>query len=121
MYVYLHYYILNRMLGMTPEKEEVENPGSVDVENIELTVMDDISSPSVPLNAGKHNSSSDEEGGDSSGSEEDRYMCTCACTVCYVQLVDVQMYMYMYMYIGLLKYMYIYFRSVMSLTLEIGV
>jgi hypothetical protein len=61
-----------RVLSMTPEKEEIQDPSSVNVENIELTVMDDISSPLVPSNSGKDNSSSDEEGGDSSGSEEDR-------------------------------------------------
>ena len=60
----------HRVLSMTPEKEE-----AVDVENIELTVMDDISSPPAPSNSGRDNSSSDEEGGDSSGSEEDRYIC----------------------------------------------
>lgn len=65
---------------MTPEKEDIgEDPGSLDVDNVELTVMDDISSPESPhiiSHSGNDNSSSDEEGDDSSGSEEERYVFT---------------------------------------------
>ena len=85
---------------MTPEKEEIQDPSSVNVENIELTVMDDISSPLVPSNSGKDNSSSDEEGGDSSGSEEDRY---CTCTVCQKYMCIVH-YMYNVLYMLCTKY-----------------
>ena len=61
------------MVGASPE-----NLGSVDLETIELTVMDDIGlseSPQVGVaHSGKDNSSSsDGEGDDSSGSEEERY------------------------------------------------
>lgn len=54
-----------------------DDSGAVEVENVELTVMDDISSSDSSSHAtshlGKDNSSSDEEGGDSSDSEEERY------------------------------------------------
>ena len=82
------------MISGTPSKEDVEGEaGSVDVENVELTVMDDISSPESPLSgtphSGKGDSSSEE---DSSGSDEERYsLCSC---------LDL-LYMYMYIHVCL--------------------
>ena len=82
------------MISGTPSKEDVEGEaGSVDVENVELTVMDDISSPESPLSgtphSGKGDSSSEE---DSSGSDEERYR-VCSC-------LDL-LYMYMYIHVCL--------------------
>ena len=55
--------------------QETSPAGAVDVDNIELTVMDDINSPEsprLPVQSRREDGSSDEEGGDSSGSDEDR-------------------------------------------------
>ena len=89
------------MISGTPSKEDVEGEaGSVDIENVELTVMDDISSPESPLSgtphSGKGDSSSEE---DSSGSDEERYsVCSCA----YIDLLYVYMYMYIHVCLTLL-------------------
>ena len=74
MYMYVIYF---SAIGASPETPGVGEAGAVDEDSIELTVMDDISSPDsprLPSRSRKDSESSEEEAGETSESE-DRY-CT---------------------------------------------